>query len=148
MIDTAAAAGAADPPPSLLALLQQLWRELPGLFNDRVELLSLELQRARTVLMQIVVLVFAIAILGSMAWLALWVAIVLALVGEGLPVLLALLAALLANGAAALWAMARARRVLPLLSLPATRRHMIISPSSTSPTPPGSAGVLPDERAG
>jgi uncharacterized membrane protein YqjE len=144
MTDTAATGSAAGPPPSLLASLQDLWRDLPGLLNDRVELLSLELHRVGTALVEIVVLVVAAAILGVTAWLVLWSAIVMTLLAAGVPVLLALLAVLLVNVAAALWAVARARRVLPLLRLPATRRHMVISPS---PTPrPDAPDVPPHER--
>jgi hypothetical protein len=55
-----------------LTSLQGLLRELTGLVSDRVELLSLELQRAGQVLAQIVALIVGAAILGMTAWLALW----------------------------------------------------------------------------
>lgn len=144
MADTAAAAAAAAapadervarPPPSLLDTLGGLWKELPGLLNDRIELLSLELQRAGAALAQVVVLVVAAAILGVTAWLVLWSAIVMALVAAGLHIALALAAALLLNVGAALWAAARARSLLPLLRLPATRRHLTIGPSPNPAAP-------------
>jgi len=138
-------AGAAGPPPSLMGTLRDLWKELPGLLNDRVELLSLELQRAAAALVQVVVLIVAAAILGVTAWLVLWGAIVLALVAAGLHPTLALAAALLVNIAAAAWAVARARRLLPMLRLPATRRHLMIGPS---PTPRADCATTPsDERS-
>ena len=52
----AAPAGAGNA-PSLLGSLGELWSELPGLLNDRVELLSLELQRAGLALVLALVLV-------------------------------------------------------------------------------------------
>jgi uncharacterized membrane protein YqjE len=79
----AAPESAAVPPPSLLSTLRGLWQELPGLLNDRVELLSLELQRAGSALVRIVMLVVVAAILGVTAWLVLWGGIVMALVAAG-----------------------------------------------------------------
>jgi uncharacterized membrane protein YqjE len=126
-----------------LHTLGLLWEELPGLVSDRVELLSLELHRAGLALMRIVVLMIAASILGVTAWLALWSAAVMALVAAGLPPALALGCALLVNVAAAAWAVARARRLLPLLRLPATRRHLMIHPQRAVDGPP-----LPDVAAG
>lgn len=114
---------------SFMQTLGALWRDLPGLVSDRVELLSLELQRAARALAQIVALVVAVAILGVTAWLVLWAGIVGAMVAAGLALHWALLAALLLN-AVALWlAVMRLLKLLPLLRLPATRRHLTISPS-------------------
>jgi uncharacterized membrane protein YqjE len=127
-----------------LGLLGQMWDEVPGLLNDRVELLSLELQRAGNALVQIVVMTLAAAILGLTAWLVLWAALVMALVTAGLAPVWALAIALLVNLAAAAWAVKRARSLLPLLRLPATRRHLMISPS---PTPrAGSTEAPPHDR--
>ena len=122
-------------PDGLPASLQSLWRDLPGLVNDRVELLSLELQSAGLALLQIVMLVVVVAILGVTAWIVLWVGIVTALVALGLPLGWALLAALLLNVLAAAIALARVRRLLPRLKLSATRRHLMFSPSPQPPTP-------------
>lgn len=140
------AAGAAAPDvktaaPPWSRALSDLWTQLPGLLNDRIELLSLELQRAGAALVQVVILIVAAAILGVTAWLVLWGAVVIALVAAGLHLAWALAAALLINVAAAFWAVARVRRLLPLLRLPATRRHLMITPSPTprSPTPPQSS---------
>ena len=144
-VDDTAAPGAAPPrpdaappprEPSLLAQWQALWRELPGLLNDRVELLALELQRARSVLVQALALTIVAAILGVTAWLLLWAVAVLGMVLAGL----APLAALLVNAAAAAWAVARVRRLLPLVQLPATRRHLTVGkPSPAAPLDAGQA---------
>lgn len=135
---TAAACGTAAPqgagvPPPLWTTLRELWQELPGLVNDRVELFALELGRAGTALARIVMLVVGAAILGVTGWLMLWVGVVLALVAAGLHMALALATALSANVLAALWALAYARRLIPLLRLPATRRHLMIG---AAPAPP------------
>lgn len=123
---------AAEPAP-LLEQLQTLWQALPGLVSDRVELLSLELQRAARALAQIVALVVAMAILGVTAWLVLWAGVIHLLVVAGLPMLAALLLVIGANGLAIVVALARVRSLLPKLSLPATRRHLMIAPD---PQPP------------
>lgn len=115
--------------------------ELPGLISDRVELLSLELQRAGQVLAQIVALIVAAAILAVTAWLALWGGVMLALIGAGLHWAAASLIVLVINLCACGWAVARIRALAPLLQLPATRRHLTLSqPSTTSQSP------TPDEH--
>jgi len=116
--------------------LRSLWRELPGLFNDRVELLSLELNSAGLALVQIVMLVVVIAILGATGWLVLWVGVVTGLVELGLHLTLALLLAVALNALAGAAAVARLRQLLPMLKLPATRRHLALSPSTQPPTQP------------
>lgn len=115
----------------LLKQLQSLWGELPGLVSDRVELLSLELQRAIRALVQIVALVVAVAILGVTAWLLLWAGILRVLADAGLPWAVALLLGIAANGLAIVLALRRVRSLLPRLRLPATRRHLMISPDPT-----------------
>jgi hypothetical protein len=119
---------------SPLAVLKGLWHELPGLFSDRVELLSLELHRAGLALVQIAALVVAAAILGVTAWLVLWGAAGVLLTQAGLHWLLSLAVVLVLNLVAAWLAVARVRRLLPSLKLPATRRHMTVSPSTQPPT--------------
>jgi hypothetical protein len=128
---------------SMLDSLRELWEQLLGLLNDRIELLTLELRRAGTALVQIVVLVVAGAILGATAWLVLWGAIVTLLVAAGLPLVWALAVALLINVGGAAAALARARRLLPLLRLPATHRHLMLKPS---PPPRPHSDSMPDER--
>ncbi len=117
-------------PEGLLDTLAAIARDLPGLLSDRVELLSLELQRAARALAQIVVLVVAAAILGVTAWLVLWAGIVGALVAAGLALHWALLVAVALNLVAVALAAQRLKRLVPLLRLPATRRHLTISPST------------------
>jgi uncharacterized membrane protein YqjE len=142
----AAPGPAADTPPdSLLEQLKSLARELRGLVSDRVELLSLELQRAAQALFQIVALVVAMAILGVTVWLALWAALITLLMQVGLPLLAALLLVIGINGLAIAVAVARVSRLLPRLGLPATQRHLTVSPD---PHPhPSSAEMPTDERS-
>lgn len=128
----AAAAAALSTPPSLLDQLLGMYRELPGLISDRVELLSLELHRAGSALLQIAALIVVAAILGVTAWLVLWAGIVAAMVAAGYPLVLALGVALVANIGASVWALFRVRRLLPLLGLPATRRHLTLDPPSAA----------------
>lgn len=132
----AAGTGAAPRPEPLLQVVRGLLRELPGLIGDRVELASLEMRRAGEALVRITVLVVAAAILGVTAWLALWAVLVALLVQFGLHPIVALLLAVVANLAVAVWAVLRARTMLRLLGLPATRRHLSFSPSATPPAEP------------
>lgn len=120
-----------DPQPpteSLTDQLQALWHELPGLVSDRVELLSLELQRAVQALAQIIALLVAVAVLGVTVWLVLWGAIIRLLVSAGMPLAGALLLAIALNVLAIVAALLRVRSLLPRLKLPATRRHLMVAP--------------------
>jgi hypothetical protein len=125
----------------MLQTLQGLWRDLPGLIGDRIDLLTLEVQRAGKALMQIIALVIVAAILVVTAWLALWSAVVGLLMLWGLHWSVALLIVLALNLGAAWWAALRIRSLVPDLRLPATRRHLRTSPSPgpkevAPPTPP------------
>ena len=134
-IPAAAIPAPAFEPPSWLATLQDLARELPGLVSDRVELLSLELHRAGLALAQIVALIVAAAILGVTAWLALFGAAVGAMVAAGLPWAGALAIVMLVNLALGWAAVARARTLAPLLRLPATQRHLTLAAKDESASP-------------
>jgi len=123
-------------PASMVNELQALWGLLPKLISDRVELLSLEMHRAGLALVQITMLVVAIAILGVTAWLVLWGGIVAGLVALGLHLALAFLVALTVNLGAVALAVVQVRRQLLLLNLPATRRHLMIN-STPGPLQPG-----------
>jgi len=136
-------AGASPPPDSLLQQLKGLARELPGLVSDRVELLSLELQRAAQSLVQIVALTVAIAILGVTVWFALWAALISLLVHGGLPLLAALLLTAGINGLVIAVAVGRVCKLLPRLQLPATRRHLMVSPNPCSENPPDERSAVP-----
>lgn len=122
-------ASTSELPESLFQQFKGLASELPGLISDRVELFSLELQRATQSLVQIVVLTVAIAILGVTVWFALWGALISLLVHGGLPLLAALLLTIGINGLVIAVAVARVRKLLPRLALPATRRHLMVSPN-------------------
>lgn len=134
----AAAEGA---PESLLQSVQSLLRELPGLVSDRVELLSLEVTRAGRALAKIVAFLVAAAILAVTAWLALWAGVAGALIAAGLHWAWAALLILVVNLAAAAFALSRLRSLLPMLGLPATRRHLTLSPSTAPPKPRASAST-------
>jgi hypothetical protein len=112
-------------PASLGSLFGGLLSELPGLVSDRVELLSLELQRAGLALLHITCLGIALTVLGMAGWLILWGLITMGLVAAGLPWALALGVALLVHVAMGWWAVNRIRRLLPTLGLPATRRQLM-----------------------
>jgi uncharacterized membrane protein YqjE len=113
------------PPASLGALFGGLLGELPGLVSDRVELLSLELQRAGLSLLHIACLGVALTVLGLAGWLIVWALVLIGLVAAGLSWAVALGVALLVHGALGGWAVNRIRRLLPTLGLPATRRQLM-----------------------
>ncbi len=131
-----AAAAGRQAQPGWLEALQSIGRELPALVSDRIDLLSLELQRAGQALAQIVALLVAVAILGVTGWLALWAGIVVGLVELGLHWSLALLLVLALNAGSAWLVLARLRLLLPLLRLPATRRHLTLGRGSEPAAPP------------
>jgi hypothetical protein len=120
-----------------------LWNDARGALSDRVELLSLELGSALRAGAQILMLVVAAAVVGVTAWLAAWGVIVGLLIALGVPWAVSLLIVLVVNVAAALWALARARSMMPKLSLPATRRHLTLAPATMPPPPaPGPSPVV------
>ena len=124
------------PRPSMLQTLRGLWRDLPGLIGDRIDLLALEVQRAGRALIQIIALVVVGAILVLTAWFALWSAVVGLLMLWGLHWSVALLIVLALNLGAAWFAVARIRSLIPDLRLPATRRHLTTSPKPKEAAPP------------
>lgn len=109
---------------ALSASLHTLWRDLQGLVADRVELLSLEVQRAGVAAAHILLWMVAASILGVTAWLALCGGVAMLLLEQGLHWSGVLLLVMLANLAAAWIAFGRAKALTPRLSLPATRRHL------------------------
>lgn len=137
----ASGAAASSTGGGLLDSLLSIGRDLPGLLGDRVELLALELQRAGRALAQLVAILVAIAVLGVTAWLLLWAALVGALVALGLPVWAGTLLAVAVNGVVVVLLVGRAMQLMPLLRLPATRRHLTPRPEpSRVPEPGASAG--------
>lgn len=132
-------AGESATPDSSLGLLDSvraLWGELPGLLSDRLDLLALELRRAGDALVQIAILLIAVALLGVTALLALWAGVVLGLVEQGLHWSMALLVVVVLNAVVAWWAWWRLRRLLPLLFLPATRRRLVPRTKASHEPPP------------
>lgn len=144
---TDAQASSAASQPSWWASLQGLLQELPGLISDRVELLSLELQRAKQVLAQIVALIVGAAILAVTAWFALWGGVMVALINEGVHWAAASMIVLVINLGACWWAVARVRALAPLLRLPATRRHLTLSQPTAPLQPPSPDGPYADRNA-
>jgi hypothetical protein len=133
-------------PESSLDTLKSIWRELPGLVSDRVELLSLELHWAGRALLQIVVLGIALAALGITAWVILWGLVITGLTQAGVPGMVVLLGALTVHVLLGAWVVHRVKKLLPMLGLPATRRRLMFS-SSPAQTPSSSAEGPPKERA-
>lgn len=125
-----------DSPLQIAHVLLSLLRELPKLVSDRVELLSLDLQRAGLALGQIIGLIVAVAILGVTAWLLIWAGVLLALVMVGLPRWGALLVAVAINGLALWWAVAQIRSRVPKLLLATFRRHLSLAPLPDAPAAP------------
>lgn len=144
--DPSGAARESGPPPPWLHTLQSLWRDLPGLVSDRVELLSLELRRAGLALVQMVMLVVAVAILGVTAWLVLWAGVVALLMALGLHVGWALLIVLAINLGAIVLAALRVRALLPRMNLSATRRHLVPGPPASSSSTPSSERAHDDRH--
>ena len=126
--------GSPPEPAPLLQQLKELWHELPGLVSDRVELLSLELQRATQSLIEIVALLVGVAVLGVTVWLLLWAALIGLMVTAGLPLHWALLVAIAVNAVVIVLALQRVRGLLPMLRLSATRRHLMVAAASSDPT--------------
>ena len=135
-------------PESFLDTLRGIWRELPGLVSDRVELLSLELQRAGMALVQIALLGIALAVLGITAWLLLWGLVIATLALAGLHWTAAFLLALAVHLLLLAWVVQRVRTLFPVLGLPATRRHLTFpSPPVPMASPPPAPEDAPTERA-
>jgi uncharacterized membrane protein YqjE len=132
---------------SLLDVARSIVHELPALVGDRVELLSLELQRAGDALVKMTVLAAAAAILALTAWLALWGVLVGLLVALGWPEAGAHLMVVLINAAAAAWLLWRARGLFKLLGLPATRRHLMVGLHERPVGSPSPQDATDEQRA-
>jgi hypothetical protein len=130
---------------SLIDLLDGMLRELPALVGDRVELFSLEMHRAGTALGRIVALSAAALLFAFTAWLALWAMIIALLLAWDWHWASALAFGLVINIAAAAWVLLRARALLHLLSLPATRRHLQLGLDNTGQRPQATDGPRPAE---
>jgi len=119
--------------------LHGLLDDLRGSIGERIELFSLELRAAVDATIHILVLLITAAIVAATAWIALWAVIVGLLMGAGMAWPWALLLVLAINLIAALTALFCARRLLPRLGMPATRRQLSLLPAmSTAAAPPPS----------
>lgn len=118
-------------PESLIELARGVLHDLPGLIGDRVELFSLELHRAGVALIKVLAMTVVAAILGVTAWLAMWSILVGLLMAAGWHWALANGLVLLINIGAAAWAVFRVRGLMKLLSLPATRQHLMLGTASS-----------------
>jgi uncharacterized membrane protein YqjE len=116
---------------SLIDLVRGVLQDLPGLIGDRVELFSLELNRAGIALVKVLALTVVATILGVTAWLAVWSIGVALLMAAGWHWAAANGLAALINLAAAAWAVRRVRKLMKALSLPATRQHLSVGTAST-----------------
>jgi hypothetical protein len=118
--DDASAAGGG----TLHGRLRGLMSALAGMLGDRVLLLSLELRLAGRALGTIVALGVVAAVATLTAWLGLWLAIGAWIVESGHSHALAAAIVIVANGALAAWCVFKARRLVKLLTLPATLRTL------------------------
>lgn len=111
----------------LPAGIQGLLQEGAAAISARVNLLALELRRARDVLPKIIALLVLAAVVALTGWFALWVAIALLLVqvAEWSPVWTMVLVTVANVGVAGVLAW-RAVALVPLLALPATLHHLTV----------------------
>lgn len=122
----------------LPAGIQGLLQEGAAAISARVNLLALELRRARDVLPKIIALLVLAAVVALTGWFALWVAIALLLVqvAEWSPVWTMALITVINVVVAGVLAW-RAVAMVPLLALPATLHHLTVknanNPTEVSP---------------
>lgn len=137
---TAADAGA------LHGRLRGLLTALGGMVSDRVLLLSLELRLAGRALGVIVALAIAASVAALTAWLGLWLAIGAWIVARYDNHAIAALVVILANGVLAAVCIAKARRLVKLLTLPATMRALT-GAARGDEMPPGAPIATPQPEA-
>jgi hypothetical protein len=125
---------------SLRSVLQELWKELPGLVDDRIDLLLLELRRAGGAAVQMLMLGVAAALFGLAAWVACWVGIAWGLLAWGLHWGWVVTLVAVFNALAAALALLRASKLVPLLEMAASRRHFRMA----RPMPPLEAADIPE----
>jgi len=141
--DPAPSPAAPDAPapvqPGVLASAQALIGDLRVAFQERLQLLSLELRQAGLALSQMIMFAVMVALLIVSAWLALMVGLFMGSTAIGLHWSLAIgvVFAVNAGGAVALWL--KVRRLTMQLMLPATVRTIRASLPVTGPTAPAAA---------
>ena len=123
--------------PGVLASAQALLGDLRVAFQERVQLLSLELRQAGLALTQMIMFAVVVALLIVSAWLALMVGLFMASTAFGLHWSLAIgvVFAVNAGGAVGLWL--KVRQLTMQLMLPATvrtiRASMPVSAATAAP---------------
>lgn len=120
------------------------------MISERVQLLALELKRARQALVVIAALVVVAALLMLTAWFVLWGAIVAALIATGLAWGWAILIVLIVNAGGAVAALLYASSLGRFLALPATMRHLTLAthdPGRADQTPFTGSGTTADPVA-
>lgn len=116
---------------SLTASLGVVWRDLLGMFSDRVALLSLELHRAGLALTQVLFWTLAALILALTGWLALCGTIAVLMVDQGMRWVQVLPILMVVNFVVAMLALSRAKALAPQLALPVTTRHLRMKDDGT-----------------
>jgi apolipoprotein D and lipocalin family protein len=122
---TADSAAALGENPAAAPSLASLWRSVQGLVAHRLRLLFLELEQARQALLQTVALAVLATVLAATLWLAFWVGLVGALWMAGVAPWLIWVLVTGVNALALGVTLWRVRRVIALLSLPATQRCLL-----------------------
>lgn len=113
--------------PSALDLVKSLLNDIPRMIGERVQLLVLELKRARKALVVIAALVVTAALLLLTAWFVFWGALIAALIEAGLAWGWAVLLVLIVSIGVAVVALLRAKSLGRFLALPATMRHLTLA---------------------
>ncbi|SEL19126.1 hypothetical protein SAMN05216359_10684 [Roseateles sp. YR242] len=93
------------------------------MFQSRLLLLVLELERARHGVVSLLVLLVVAAIAGATAWWALWAGLIALAVHLGLALPWACAGVLVINLLVLGWVVAAMKSLTPLVSLPASRRQ-------------------------
>jgi len=120
----------ADSVASAVSELRALIALLPAVITDRVRLLTLELHRARNALALLVVLGLVATLMLGTAWFAMWAALAAWIVSSGVAWGWAALAVMMINLVVAVVLLLKARRLGPLVALPATARRLGVTPSN------------------
>ncbi len=129
---------AAPAAPSALDLLRSLMEDVPRMIGARIELLSLELQRAKQAFIVMAALGAVAALLLVTAWFVIWGAAIAGLIQAGLAWGWAVLIVLVVQLGGAFLALRYALSMTRYLGFAATLRNLAPRPRS-----PGKAGEAP-----
>ena len=133
---------------SLSQLFMSLLNDIPGLVSDRVQLLALELRRARQSFVRMALLVLVAAILAATAWAAFWAFAAAVVVALGMPWYGVFALIFVLNCFAAWLAIRSAQALVGDLTLPATLRRLTLAPSPTPAPGATAAGPAEDDLGG